>query len=131
MFTDKIVYHYTVFAIGSIYIIIYACCHPNHTWIKWVIWVATGINTKQVIANFVYWYKFTTLFCIVIFSLLFIKVQKDMKNFKVILMKKTVLNDTQRLSPDAQTGAREGFHSTLNQWRPKIICFSWLGTFCK
>lgn len=25
----------------------------------------------------------------------------------------------------------EGFHSTLNQWHPKMICFSWLGTFCR
>jgi hypothetical protein len=25
----------------------------------------------------------------------------------------------------------EGFHSTLNQWHPKMLCFSWLGTYCR
>ncbi|XP_028405222.1 uncharacterized protein LOC114527724 [Dendronephthya gigantea] len=48
-----------------------------------------------------------------------------------ILMKKTVLNDIQQLSPDAQTSALKGFHSTLNQWHPKMLCFSWFGTYCR
>jgi hypothetical protein len=48
-----------------------------------------------------------------------------------ILMKKSVLKDISKLSPDAQTSALEGFHSTLNQWHPKMFCFSWLGTYCR
>jgi solute carrier family 8 (sodium/calcium exchanger) len=48
-----------------------------------------------------------------------------------VLKKKTLLNQIQMLSPDAQTSALEGFHSTLNHWHPKMIAFSWLGTFCR
>ena len=48
-----------------------------------------------------------------------------------ILMGKSTLNDIKKLSPDAQTSSLEGFHSTLNQWHPKMICFSWLGTYCR
>jgi hypothetical protein len=32
---------------------------------------------------------------------------------------------------DAETSSLEGFHSTLNQWHPKMKCFSWLGTYCR
>lgn len=38
---------------------------------------------------------------------------------------------TKKLSADAQTSCLEGFHSTLNHWHPKMVCFSWLGTFCR
>ncbi|XP_015755750.1 PREDICTED: uncharacterized protein LOC107335271 [Acropora digitifera] len=42
-----------------------------------------------------------------------------------------LVNDIKRMSPDAQTSCLEGFHSTLNHWHPKMVCFSWLGTFCR
>lgn len=50
---------------------------------------------------------------------------------KGIILKKSILNDVKKLSSDAQTSTLEGFHSTLNQWHPKMICFSWLGTYCR
>lgn len=50
---------------------------------------------------------------------------------KMILTKKPLLNAIGKLSPDAQTSCFEGFHSTLNQWHPKIFGFSWQGTFCR
>jgi hypothetical protein len=46
-------------------------------------------------------------------------------------MKKRVLSDIAKLSPDAQTSSLEGFHSTLNQWSPKMLAFSWLGSYCR
>jgi hypothetical protein len=48
-----------------------------------------------------------------------------------IIMKTSLLSGVKKLSPDAQTSSLEGFHSTLNQWHPKMICFSWLGTYCR
>ncbi|KAK2554153.1 hypothetical protein P5673_024508, partial [Acropora cervicornis] len=41
---------------------------------------------------------------------------------KQVLMKK--------LSREDQISCLEGFHSALNQFHPKMICFSWLGTYC-
>ncbi|XP_028394430.1 uncharacterized protein LOC114518617 [Dendronephthya gigantea] len=48
-----------------------------------------------------------------------------------ILMKKIVLNDIEQLYPNAQTSALEGFRSTLIQWHPRMLCFSWFGTYCR
>lgn len=48
-----------------------------------------------------------------------------------IIMRKSLLNDIKKLSPNDQTSSLEGFHSTLNQWHPKMVCFSWLGTMCR
>lgn len=48
-----------------------------------------------------------------------------------ILSKKMLLNDIKNLSSEAQTSCLEGFHATLNHWHPKMICFSWLGTYCR
>ena len=48
-----------------------------------------------------------------------------------LLMSSRLLGDIKKLSPDAQTSCLEGFHATLNHWHPKMVCFSWLGTFCK
>lgn len=42
-----------------------------------------------------------------------------------------LVNDIKKLSPDAQTSSLEGFHWTLNHFHPKMVCFSWLGTFCR
>ena len=39
-----------------------------------------------------------------------------------------LVNDIKKLSPDSQTSCLDGFHSTLNHWHPKMVCFSWLGT---
>jgi len=56
---------------------------------------------------------------------------KAYEKMQEILMKTGIVNDVKRLSPEAETSCLEGFHSTLNQWHPKIICFSWLETFCR
>ena len=48
-----------------------------------------------------------------------------------IVLKTSLLNDIKQLCPDAETSCLEGFHSTLNQWHPKMKCFSWLGTYCR
>lgn len=48
-----------------------------------------------------------------------------------LLSSKLLLKDIGNLSPDAQTSCLEGFHATLNHWHPKMIGFSWLGTFCR
>ena len=48
-----------------------------------------------------------------------------------ILTAKLLLGDIKKLSPDAQTSCLEGFHATLNHWHPKMIGFSWLGSFCR
>ncbi|XP_065069757.1 uncharacterized protein LOC135694804 [Rhopilema esculentum] len=48
-----------------------------------------------------------------------------------ILCNTTALKDVQSLSCDAQTSCLEGFHSTLNHWHPKMVHFSWLGTYCR
>ncbi|CAH3020731.1 unnamed protein product [Porites evermanni] len=50
---------------------------------------------------------------------------------KSLLTGKALLNDIKQLSPDAQTSCLEGFRDTLNHWHPKMIGFSWLGSFCR
>ncbi|KAK2552961.1 hypothetical protein P5673_025663 [Acropora cervicornis] len=50
---------------------------------------------------------------------------------KSLLTGKALLNDIKQLSPDAQRSCLEGFHATLNHWHPKMIGFSWLGSFCR
>ncbi|XP_067030157.1 uncharacterized protein [Acropora muricata] len=42
-----------------------------------------------------------------------------------------LVNDIKQLSGDAQTSCLEGLHATLNHWHPKMVCFSWLGTYCR
>lgn len=46
-------------------------------------------------------------------------------------MNTRILNDIKQLSSESQTSCLEGFHSLLNQWHPKMLHFSWLGTFCR
>ena len=48
-----------------------------------------------------------------------------------ILASTRLLGDIKKLSPDTQTSCLEGFHATLNHWHPKMLHFSWLGTFCR
>ena len=48
-----------------------------------------------------------------------------------ILTSKQLRDDIKKLSSDTQTSCLEGFHATLNHWHPKMIHFSWLGTFCR
>ena len=50
---------------------------------------------------------------------------------KQILMNTRILNDIKNLSSEDQTSCLEGFHSTLNQFHPKMLCFSWLGPYCR
>ncbi|XP_028404061.1 uncharacterized protein LOC114526733 [Dendronephthya gigantea] len=56
---------------------------------------------------------------------------KEHEKMSTILLNKRILNDIQNLSPDTQTSCLEGFHATLNFWHPKMLCFSWMGTFCR
>lgn len=48
-----------------------------------------------------------------------------------LLTSTRLVNDIKQLSGDAQTSCLEGLHATLNHWHPKMVCFSWLGTFCR
>ena len=48
-----------------------------------------------------------------------------------ILTNTQLLNDIKKLSNDAQTSCLEGYHAPLNFWHPKMICFSWMGTYCR
>ena len=45
----------------------------------------------------------------------------------------SVMRHSCQLSPVVQTGSLEGFHSVLKScnWYPKMICFSWLETYCR
>ena len=72
---------------------------------------------------------YTTYFCYQ--NAFYIVGTRSYDKLQAIIMKKSILNDVKKLSPDAQTSSLEGFHSTLNQWHPKMICFSWLGTYCR
>jgi hypothetical protein len=56
---------------------------------------------------------------------------KSYDKIKQVLSKKSLMKDIQRLSPMEQTSALEGFHATLNQWHPKMLCFSWMGSYCR
>ena len=53
------------------------------------------------------------------------------KQLNNILANTRILNNVKKLSPEAQTSCLEGFHSTLNHWHPKMIGFSWLGTYSR
>lgn len=48
-----------------------------------------------------------------------------------ILTNTQLMNDIKKLSSDAQTSCLEGYHASLNFWHPKMICFSWMGTYCR
>ncbi|XP_068739260.1 uncharacterized protein [Montipora capricornis] len=50
---------------------------------------------------------------------------------KNVLLNKTLLKDIANLSPEAQTSSLEGFHATLNHWHPKMLGFSFLGSWCR
>lgn len=41
------------------------------------------------------------------------------------------MNDIKKLSPLLQTSCLEGYHSLLNHWHPKMLCFSYIGTKCR
>lgn len=68
--------------------------------------------------------------CIFYFFLIFTGTAAYDK-LKSLLTSKVLLRDIEKLSPDAQTSCLEGFHATLNHWHPKMIGFSWLGSFCR
>ncbi|XP_065069719.1 uncharacterized protein LOC135694778 [Rhopilema esculentum] len=48
-----------------------------------------------------------------------------------ILMNQSLLQDIAKLSSNAQTSCLEGYHSTLNQWHPKMTHYSWIGSLCR
>ncbi|XP_015761747.1 PREDICTED: uncharacterized protein LOC107340861 [Acropora digitifera] len=50
---------------------------------------------------------------------------------KNVLLNKTLLKDIANLSPEAQTSSLENFHATLNHWHPKMLGFSFLGSWCR
>lgn len=56
---------------------------------------------------------------------------KPYQKLREVLSKPSLLKDIRKLSPVAQTSSLEGFHSVLNHWHPKMVCFSWLGTYCR
>ena len=45
--------------------------------------------------------------------------------------KMQMLNDVKKLSPEVQTSHLEAFHSTFNQFHPKITAYSYTGTYCR
>ncbi len=48
-----------------------------------------------------------------------------------ILLNTRIVNDIKKLSPHAQTSCLEGYHSLLNHFHPKMLCFSYIGTKCR
>ena len=53
------------------------------------------------------------------------------EKLKSILLKTAVVNDVRNMSSEAQTSSLEGFHATVNFWHPKMLSFSWMGTYCR
>ena len=47
------------------------------------------------------------------------------------LTNKKVINGIKQASPAEQTSCLEGFHSTLNQFAPKMVAYSYVGMFCR
>ena len=45
--------------------------------------------------------------------------------------KTQMLNDVKKLSPEVHTSHLEAFHSTLNQFHPKMTAYSYTGTYCR
>jgi len=43
----------------------------------------------------------------------------------------SLVSGIKQASPEAQTSCLEGFHSTLNQFAPKMIAFSYIGMYCR
>lgn len=48
-----------------------------------------------------------------------------------IFENKSLQSAIKKLSSDAQTSCVEGFHATLNFWHPKMLCFSWMGSYSR
>ena len=64
--------------------------------------------------------------------LLFLYVRtKAYDKLNILLTNVRLINDIKKLSADAQISCLEGFHSTFNHWHPKMVYFSWLGTFSR
>ena len=70
-------------------------------------------------------------FNVLFLNTLVFKGSKPYQKLKNILTKTTLVKDVKKRSPVVQTSSLEGFHSVLNHWHPKMICFSWLGTYCR
>ena len=56
---------------------------------------------------------------------------KPYEKLNAIVTKKSCINDVRNMSSEAQTSCLEGFHSTLNHWHPKVLSYSWMGTYCR
>ena len=48
-----------------------------------------------------------------------------------VLTKKPLMNGLNQASPLPQTSCIEGFHSVVNQFAPKMICYSFPGMYCR
>eukprot|EP00794_Sanderia_malayensis_P016323 gene16323-biopygen12003 len=55
----------------------------------------------------------------------------EYRRLKKELTKKPLLKAIKKVSNDAQTSCLEGFHSVINQFAPKMICYSHSGMFCR
>lgn len=82
-------------------------------------------NLMQMLYQFVLNYK------TIIIAFVTIAGTKAFEKLNNLLMSTILLGNIKKLSPDVQTSLLEGFHATLNHWHPKMVCFSWLGTFCR
>ena len=65
-----------------------------------------------------------SLFLIYADSIAFVKMH-------AALTKKSLVSGVKKASPMAQTSCLEGFHSVVNQFAPKMICYSYPGMFCR
>ena len=53
------------------------------------------------------------------------------EKLKKALTEKRLVRAIKKLSNDAQTSCLEGYHSVINQFAPKMICYSYPGMFCR
>ena len=56
---------------------------------------------------------------------------KAYEKLSKIVSRPALIKDIRKISPDDQTSSLEGYHATLNHWHPKMIHFSWIGTYCR
>ena len=62
------------------------------------------------------------LFFVILDSLVYEKMCSALNNASLV-------SGIKQASPEAQTSCLEGFHSTLNQFAPKMIAFSYIGMY--
>ena len=79
--------------------------------------VIVVLNTKTIVFSS---YHYLTL----LESLVYEKVYGALTNERLI-------KGIKQASPIEQTSCLEGFHSTLNQFAPKMVAYSYVGMFCR